>query len=404
MKILFYLPSVTPWWLDNVINPVILELKKYFSVSVIVPYFHNGTGVIKDHCATMDQNPDVDWHIIDQQSYPSLRTPVGHSEEIIRLVNSIGADFTLCRTVDTSTPQFFVGRVSYIMEVGYPPLRYPFACSISNEPLFAIGCMPRLDGSTIAELRSLLEQPWLQMRENFSRLNTLVPRASYLERYGLPADKVIIAVPLEYEHVENDFLQYRPYRNNISLINFLLGQFDERFFFAITNHPLNILYSDQTAIQKLVEAQPHRAKLIDSPKIDLGATDILFNYCDGVIVENSKSIYSALFSSKPILRLSNGYNSPVTNIYTDINLFTESVAGNRANVIKEDDARLIFSYQVANSMIAMATLSWTRDEALARLQGSFHPETWEKNVAIFKKMRTQDINMDAIQKELTVQN
>jgi len=64
MRVLFYLPVVTPWWFERIIVPRVEKLVANNDVHILTPISWQGTGLDQcdyDLCAHMQQ---IAWHIV----------------------------------------------------------------------------------------------------------------------------------------------------------------------------------------------------------------------------------------------------------------------------------------------------------------------------------------------------
>ena len=74
MKILFYLPVVTRWWFDNVIEPLIRTLAAECEIHVLAPAPWRGTGIGPRELQRCMDLPEIRWCIMDGPDHPSTRT------------------------------------------------------------------------------------------------------------------------------------------------------------------------------------------------------------------------------------------------------------------------------------------------------------------------------------------
>src|SRR3546814_21016486 len=104
MRVLFYLPVITPWWFDNIVGGMIKTLSAVFDVHVIVPSLWSGTGIGPDQIVPLLDQGDVNWHVLDSDRYRHIRTSAQEMPEILDLVSKIDADYTLFRSPDITPP------------------------------------------------------------------------------------------------------------------------------------------------------------------------------------------------------------------------------------------------------------------------------------------------------------
>ncbi len=73
MRVLFYLPVVTPWWFDAIVAPLIRAAARDAHVSVMVPPLWRNTGIGPEQLAGCGDLDQVDWHILDGDDHPARR-------------------------------------------------------------------------------------------------------------------------------------------------------------------------------------------------------------------------------------------------------------------------------------------------------------------------------------------
>src|SRR3546814_2234404 len=74
MRVLFYLPVITPWWFDNIVGGMIKTLSPVFDVHVIVPSLWSGTGIGQDQIVPLLDQGAVTWHVLDSGRSRHMRT------------------------------------------------------------------------------------------------------------------------------------------------------------------------------------------------------------------------------------------------------------------------------------------------------------------------------------------
>ena len=109
MRVLFYLPIVTPWWFDNIVVHLIHVLARECEVHVMVPPSWRGTGISKAQAPHIEALPHVHWHLLNGDAHPQLRIDASEDSALLDSVASLAPDLTLCRSADLKTPARFPG-------------------------------------------------------------------------------------------------------------------------------------------------------------------------------------------------------------------------------------------------------------------------------------------------------
>jgi len=346
MRVLFYLPVVTPWWFDNIVAPVIDHLAAQAEVHVIVPPLWRGTGIGPDQLPRVAAADLIQWHIMDGEDHQKLRTGGAPFDELIDLVHDIDPDISLCRSADLDTPRRFPGIVRYMMEAAFPPFPSLDQWFVLREQPFDHCVMPRLGPTERHALDAGFEEIWSAVSRK------VAGRSSDADLRGEagPGD-IILSLPLEYEHEENFFGIHRPYAENAELVAALAETVDDGVLLAVTDHPLNRLHCDRTALDAAVADHARRVRLVlprrrnDQPTVAVAAAS------DGMIVGNSKVISIAAFLGKPILRLSDHESGDWLNAYTDLPTYLGALRRGTANLPAQDAAKTFFAFHAANNII-----------------------------------------------------
>ena len=383
-RILFYLPAVTPWWFDNIVTRLVKLMAPAHEVHILVAPLWGGTGIGPSQAEALIGHCDVNWHIIDQQNLELFRTAGREAPDIAALIERIDPDYVICRSADIESPKHFPGKVRYIMEAGLQPLPVPDDWVAIEENIFEYGCLPTLDDRLRERLRIKFLPVWTGLRRSYSDEDAGLARQRYCDLAGLPSDKKIIALPLEYEHEENLFRRHTSHRRNCDLISTLLDRLGDEYFLAITNHPLNDLYVDNSALEELVAANAHRAKLVTLSGAQEGATRLLARHSDGLVVGNSKSIAIGAFLGKPMLRLSTFRTGTWMNVYRDLDAFLAAIASGKAASAAEEEAMLWFAFHAANNVFNLQHDDVDAPEIIDRLDKPFDPDRWDLNLARYK--------------------
>lgn len=381
MKILFYLPVITPWWFDHIVAPLAGRLAQEHEVHILAPPPWSGTGIGQRE---LDAQMPVQWHLFDADSHPSMRTGATERARIVDVVATLAPDYVLCRSADAEITRDFPGTVRHIMEGGAAPLSLPPHWVVLQDDLFDHGLVPDIDSAARAELDRLIAPAWsaLQARARPSRQM----RKAFAKWAELPSDRPILALPLEYEHEENFFPIHRVgAAPNHRLIAELAERIDDRFFLAITNHPLNELYVDSGAVEAEIASHGPRMRLLPSKGPDgEGTTALLARDADGMLVGDSKVFAMAGFYGTPMLRRTKFKTGGWLNAYHDLDEFLSAVAAGTARKPDQDAARTWFAFHVANNVLDPQDPALTAADILARLDRPVDPARWDRNFAHFR--------------------
>lgn len=356
-RVVFYLPTVTPWWFDNIVGHLIRALSACAEVHVIVPPLWRNTGIGPDQLRPFASFPDVQWHIADDDDHPSLRTAPADPDAVVALVRAIDPSHVFCRSADIATPSRFPGKIRHLMEAGAPPLSTAAGWIILQPDFWHHGAIADLTDEDREAIEQAFQHVWKRMRNRAAnKMAFRLPRSKALANMGLPEDRKIIALPLEYEHKEAFTAFHNRFERNVELIHHLAEQLDEAFVLALTDHPLNYKYVDNSQLYAAIAALGDRVRLVPNPEAYYFPTDLLIKHCDGLIVQNTKALYSGAFFGKPILRLSNRPSAEWLGVHEDLGSFKAAVRSGAAGAA-EDRARLWFGYHVLHEIVDPAALS-----------------------------------------------
>lgn len=391
MRILFYLPVVTPWWFERIIVPLIEKLVVDNEVHILAPIAWAGTGLGQkeyDLCAHM---PQIAWHIVTDQDHPSMRTDAAQREQIIDFVNGLKPDFVLCRSADFAITAAFPGIVRHIVEGGADPLRLPPEAIHFSQAPFDHALLPSLDEEQIAQLNALIEPYWARLLN--APQAQLSAQTAFRKWACLPEDRLTIFLPLEYEHEENFYTQHRvgP-RPNACFVEDILERLDGRAFLALTNHPLNDLHVDNSALEQMVAAHSDHARLFpgETPH-GHRSTALMMRIADGVLLGDSKSYALAGFCGTPIMRQSRFETGDWLNACDDLETFVAALPGGKAARPDASMARLWFAFHAANNLISPRDHNLTGRDLLEGLTRPVDPARWERNLGVFaSKWHTND--------------
>ncbi|MEP2734665.1 MAG: hypothetical protein ABJP34_00080 [Erythrobacter sp.] len=381
LRVLFYLPVITPWWFENIVIHLIRKLASDHEVHVMVPPLWRNTGVGPDQVPLIADLAHVHWHVLDGPDHPLLRTNASDQADLIELVREIGPQITLCRSADIKTPALFPGRVRYIMEAAAPPFETEPQWVWLAPTLFDAGILPKFTHAQTAQLDRLAEQLWPDVHAAIERVPS---RHGFLIETGITPDRAIIGLALEYEHEENFFLQHHPYLSNAAMICAILDQLDERHVLAITNHPLNELYSDNSAIEQAVATSNGNAILLKNGETAGQTTLSLAQHASGMIIANSKSWCACAAQGVPFLRLSKFANADWLGTYNNMPEFLTDIASGKARRPDPKLARRWFGYHLANNAFDPAADNLSSEEIIDRALIPNAPERWTESIARYR--------------------
>ncbi|MDJ0979723.1 MAG: hypothetical protein QNI87_14450 [Erythrobacter sp.] len=381
MRVLFYLPVITPWWFESIITPLISKLYQDNEVHILAPELWQGTGLSLREVQLCAHMPDIRWHIVNDQKHPSMRTDPAEREGIISFVQSLDPDIVLCRSADVETIKAFPGIVRHITEGAADPLSLPSDILQFSHSLFDHGSMPELECQQVAALEDLIEPFWSKL------LQTCVldqAQRDYLCKWSaFPGDRPVLFLPLEYEHEENFYTMHRiDALSNVELLEDLAQRFGERIFFALTNHPLNELYVDNEPLNEAVEARSWCMRMFPQ-ETPLGGrtTDFLIGAADGVFLMDSKVYALAGFHGSPIVRRSRFRTGAWLNVYDAIEDFLADYETGTLQRPAQKDAKVWFAFHAANNLINLNAPQLSGADLIERISTPVDPDRWADNFA-----------------------
>lgn len=383
MRILFYLPVITPWWFAKIVKPLIATLAADNEIHVLAPPPWRNTGIGPDEIKLCADLPDICWHIVNDQGHPSMRTTPVERDGIVAFVQSLAPDYVVCRSADFETVKAFPGIVRHITEGAADPLRLgPDSFHFTQCP-FDHGVLPDLNPDQIAKLDRLIAPFWKRMVQS-QRLADV--QQDYVNEWAdLPTDRPIVFLPLEYEHEENFYTMHRVGATpNAQLLQDLAERLGDRVFLALTNHPLNEQYLDNTAVSKVVRANASRMRLLPG-KTPIGTrtSHYLMEEADGVILGDSKVYAMAGFHGTATLRLSRFETGAWMNAHDELDPFLEALASGSCGAPEPGAARTWFAFHTANNLNCPRNPDLTANDVLQRLEKPCDPDRWEANFAYF---------------------
>ncbi|UYY76300.1 hypothetical protein [Sphingomonas sp. R1] len=386
MKILFYLPVMTPWWFDQVFEPLIRRVAAVAEVHVLAPAPWQNTGIGADQlerCADLD---GVQWSIVDDADHPSLRTVPADPEGLVAFVAAIAPDLVLCRSADVDTPRRFPGVVRHIMEAVLTPFDLgdrPNTIFLPESP-FANGAMPELTAQQAAQIDALITPCWDDMQAHWRA--AIPDRATVFGAFDLPLDRPAILLPLEYAHAENFYLQHRPGGLDDEA---LVRQAAESVAAAgmtlvVTDHPLNSLYVERQPLYDAIHALDGPV-LADPAALGQSATTALLAHVDGVLLGDSKTFATAAAFGTPMYRATRFESAPWLHMETDLFRFLAAVS---AGTAARPDAALVrrwFGYHYANEAFHPTDPALTGARVIAHALRPLDPSRWEVGLGLLAR-------------------
>ncbi|WP_395391280.1 hypothetical protein WBP07_12030 [Novosphingobium sp. BL-8A] len=378
---------MTEYWFRTIVLPMIRTAAKEAEVHIIAPPGPwRLTGLTDAMLKTCLYMPELHWHILDDADHTSYRTRPASRDDFVDFVRQIDADYTFCRSADVETPARFPGKVRFIMEATFMPLvpdHMPFHEWVmihDGRGLYDHGMLPALTEAQHVLLREHIRPIWDSLVASGG--DCPLVRDTYLTAAGLPTDRKIIAVPLEYDGPENFFnVLHGIGMTNDKLVAALAEQIDDDSLLAITVHPIQQQYNP-TAVQRIADMDPAKVRIVRGPGRRNLLTSGLLRHCDGAIVQDSKSIINAAFFEKPILRLSRFATADWLNVYDDTTSFLTDIAAGTARAPSREDAMTWLGYHHANNALAANELPDEGLKALLdRVDRPVDPARWEANLA-----------------------
>lgn len=381
MRILFYLPVVTPWWFEHIVEPLLRRVASVAEVHVLAPAPWRNTGLGQDELRRCTDLPSVQWAIVDGEDHPTLRTVPADRDGLIAYVRGLAPDLVLCRTADFDTPRAFPGVVRYIMEAVTTPFDLVSAANtvhFTDRP-FVNGAMPELAPGDAARLEALFAPAWADMQAYWQA--ACLDRADVYRTLGLHEGRPTLLLPLEYEHEENFYLQHRPGgASNRDLVAQAAAAVKGRATLLVTDHPLNALHVERDAFLDYVLALDD-VVYVEDPIFDVSPTTALARHVDGVLLHDSKSFALAAAFGRPMLRHSRFASADWLRDRGDLPGFVKAVATGKAARAEDAAARRWFAYHLANEAFYPTDPALTGATVIDRALRPVDPGRWDAAIA-----------------------
>jgi len=295
MRILFYLPVITPWWFDQIVVPMLRRLNDDVAVRevhvMVAPLWRN-TGVDGAQLQPLVDLAKLRWHIVDEADPEIFRIAADRIDGLLDIVAGIAPDLILARSADFATPARFLAPVRYIMEAAAGPFVTDPTWVILEEQPFAYGAMPG-DAALLEACVARTQALWQ------GALGGVTSPALVRQELGLPLDRPLLAVPLQYEHDENFYLLHAAFPDSVAMLTALLAALPEQVLLAVSDHPLNRLHVNRSRLEEFVAMRSSRIELVAADD----ATARLTLAADAVVTDLSKTWSLAAFAGKPLLHI-----------------------------------------------------------------------------------------------------
>lgn len=378
MRILFYLPVVTPWWFEQVVEPLIRRVAAEAEVQVLAPAPWRNTGIGPEQLRRCADLPGVAWSIVDDADHPSLRTVPADRAGLIDYVHGLAPDLVFCRSADFDTPRAFPGIVRHLMEAVLAPFSLgarPNTIHCTDAP-FENGAMPALSDGDAGRLEAMIAPFWDDMQAHWHAVTP--DRATVYRAYGIPEDRPVMLLPLEYEHAENFFLQHRPGGGDATerVENAAAAARAAGVTLVVTDHPLNRRHVDRGPLEAVMARLGTAAILADASVAGIAPTAALLRHVDGAVLGDSKTFAMAAAFGTPTCRLSRFASAPWLHAEADLGCFLARLAAGTA--LRPDAAavRRWFGYHYANEAFYPTDPALSGTMVIQRAMAPCDPARW----------------------------
>jgi hypothetical protein len=361
MRILFYLPVVTPWWFREVITPMLRALHRgggAVELHVMVAPLWRNTGLQPDDLLpAADLDEAVHWHIIDQGEPEQFRLSGAEVPGLLDQVNRIDPDITLARSADFAISRQFPGVVRYIMEGAAPPFGTDPEHVVLDERPFAPAEVP----AHAATLADAIAERLRPSRDLVQRRPSAGAPAMLRERLGLPSNRRVVAIPLQYAHEENFFLHHAGFPDGLALIGRLLAKLDESVVLAFVDHPLNrrhsrpecVLHVDRHTIGAHFAADAERIVDCTGPH----GAEALAMCADIMVADLSKSWMLAAFHGTPLVNVAHGPTASWLNAVPGLSALSPALASGTLSGPDASAADRWFAWHIGARLVEPRSLT-----------------------------------------------
>ncbi len=385
-RIAFFLPAITPWWFDTIVAPLIRMTARDGDVHVIVPPMWRGTGITADQLRPFADISGIEWHILDHEEHPALRTSTAHDGVLLSLIASIDPDILLCRSADPTLPSLFACDVRYIMEGAAPPIAMPSHWITLTRALFHHGYHPALTSQDAG----LLVDEAKPVLADLATQGEATGWFDWRETMGIAPDRRIVALPLEYAHEENVFAVHRHRADNADWIRHAAQMLEPDIVIAATNHPLNALHADNGAVEAAVADLPGRVVLVPSLIEGLGATEMIAPDCAGAIIDFTKSWSLFAQHGVPIFRPAALPTASWIGATRDLDAFHRAMRSAGSGPARAPFERWL-AFHIANDVIDPQSPTLTTALLIDHVRQEKDSGRWEDGIA---RLRAFQMGMD----------
>ncbi len=403
MRILFYLPVVTPWWFANIIVPLVRACAQTHELHVMAPPTWRGTGIGRGDAAHIETLPHVHWHLLDGPDHPRLRVDASGESDLIDFVDKLAPDLTLCRSADTVTPALFPGEVRYIMEGGAPPFCMPAEGVTLKHTLFDHGFLPPMNPETARALDAIGERIWSSKIAHLKAL-VLPSREEFLTMAGIEdGSHPLIGLPLEYEHPECFFTQHHAFPNNADMIRAVAEAIGDRATLLVTHHPLSELHGDVSEANAVIAGSNGKVRLLRpdafaSSQANI-ATQAMAAHCDAMIVGNSKSWTICAALETAVLRLSSARSADWVSPYSNLTSLLSDVANGRALPPDQTSAKRWLAHHICNCVFDPLDPALSADDITRRAAMPVDPTRWDAALARYHALNPDPLKPTQVTEE-----
>lgn len=380
---MFYVPAITPWWFDEVVEPLIRCLSAVAEIHVLAPTTWRNTGLGEREIERCADLPQLLWSIVQGPGHESLRTCPEDPQAVIDFVTAWAPDYVFCRSADWRTAAGFPGKVRFLMEAGAAPFKLPPHWIVIQDHLFDHGLLPPVAPDDCEVLDHALDDEWVQHQRAIGALAG--HRQRLFKNLGIDPSKPVLLLPLEYEHEENFFLMHRQGPGtNEELVAEMAARVAGRATLAVTNHPLNRLHVDSDGVARRVAALGEHVVFVDAEDEKGSGTAALAPHSAAMLLGDSKCFSLAAFLHLPIVRRSQFRSGDWLNTYPDVDAFLTALPQGNTAAPDPHMARRWFGLHVANDVFDPQDPALTPDELIGRTVRRVDSGRWDSGLARFR--------------------
>jgi hypothetical protein len=381
MRILFYLPVITPWWFENIMVHLIRAAAQEAEVHVAITPLWRMTGIGERQLMSCADMPDIRWHVLAGEGHEALRTRPRDPDALVDFVRGIDPDYTFCRSADMETPRRFPGQVRFVMEASVPPTPMSTWITLQADGIYDHGVLPPLDADQRTYLDGRMAPDWEQLQALY--LMNEAARTAYLAKAGLPDDRKIVTLPIDYEGEENFFYElHRVTPPNAEFIAEAARHAGDDIVLALTKHPIEHA-NRYPKIARVAAQMPDRVRMVEEPGPARHSTMSLMQHGDGLIVRDSKAFAFSPFFGKPMLRMSGFASGEWMNAYDELPAFFDAVRSGTPRTAASEDALTWFAFHHANNVFDADDVELTLEDLIDRVDRPVNPTRWDAGLERF---------------------